>query len=129
MGKKLHVTADTSLQKAVKKWVNSLAPDYDDGYVGAFKDLFYGGCESGMVGDLIYYSDTIKFYKKHRKEIHDLLREAMEGTGAKSPSELFRDKWDPDDPLADETNNQNLLAWFGFEEAARYLADKARVDY
>ena len=129
MGKKLKIGADTGLEYAVKKWVNSLAPDYDDGYEGAFKDLFYGGCESGMVSDLIYYSDTVKFYKKHRREIHELLRETMEGTGAKSPADLFGDKWERDDPMADDTNNQNLLAWFGFEEAARILASKAGFDY
>jgi len=41
---------------------------------------------------------------------------------------LFGDKWDKSDPFADDTNNQNLLAWFGFEETARRLADKNGIE-
>ena len=36
---------------------------------------------------------------------------------------LFGDKWETDDPMALATFNQNLLAWFGFEETARRMAD------
>ena len=45
----------------------------------------------------------------------------MNGTGLYAPSELFGDKWDKEDPLAQTTCNQNLLAWFGFEETLRNI--------
>ena len=35
----------------------------------------------------------------------------MNGTGLYSPSELFGSKWDKEDPLAQDTYNQNL--WRG----------------
>lgn len=35
---------------------------------------------------------------------------------------MFGDKWDEEDPLAQNTFNQNLLAWFGFEETLREVA-------
>ena len=38
-----------------------------------------------------------------------------------APSELFGDKWDKEDPLAQDDYNQNLLAWFGFEETLRNI--------
>ena len=38
-------------------------------------DLNQGGCQSGFINDLIYYSDTEKFYKRHEEEIEDLLIE------------------------------------------------------
>ena len=45
----------------------------------------------------------------------------MNGTGLYSPTELFGDKWDKEDPLAQDDFNQNLLAWFGFEETLRNI--------
>ena len=43
----------------------------------------------------------------------------MNGTGIYTMKELFGDRWELEDPLALENHNQNLLAWFGFEEALR----------
>jgi hypothetical protein len=37
-------------------------------------------------------------------------------------------QWDKDDPLGQEDSNRNLLAWFGFEEAARRLADRQEIE-
>ncbi len=45
----------------------------------------------------------------------------MNGTGLYAPSDLFGEKWDKEDPLAQECHNQNLLAWFGFEETLRNI--------
>ena len=79
------------------------------------------GCQSGVVGELIYYSDTVRFYKQYRQEINALLYGTMSETGLYAPSELFGDKWDKEDPLAQDDYNQNLLAWFGFEETLRNI--------
>ena len=38
-----------------------------------------------------------------------------------SPKDLFGDKWDDGDPFARDVLNQNLLAWFGFEETMRNI--------
>jgi len=110
----------------VRRWLK----DYDEGPKGALRDLFYpggGGCQSGVVGHLIYYTDTVKFYKRHRAEISALLKELIESTGEPIHA-LFGDGWDSDDPLADDTHNQNLLAWFGFEETARQVADDMGIE-
>lgn len=113
---------ETKLERAARVWMNSRSADYEDGWRGAYKDLAYGGCQSGMVGDLIYYADTVRFYKRYQKDIDALLRGMLSDTGC-SIAQLFGDKWDSEDPLAREQFNQNLLAWFGFEEAARNIAD------
>ncbi|MFA5307371.1 MAG: hypothetical protein WC365_08030 [Candidatus Babeliales bacterium] len=115
--------AKTRLEKAVQAEINNHAQDYNEsGAKGFLEDLTQGGCQSGMVGNLIYYTDTVKFYKKHKKEIADMLKETLSETGIKSPAELFGDKWDSEDIFAEDTTNQNLLAWFGFEETAIKLA-------
>ena len=119
--------ATNRLERAALRWLNSKGQHYENGAAGAYKDLAYGGCQSGMVSELIYYTDTVKFYKRHRADIHALLKDMLSDVGG-SPAELFGDKWDQGDPLASDIYNQNLLAWFGFEEAARNVAARAGIE-
>ena len=118
-------SGQNNVEKAAIRWLNSRKSDYDDGIEGVYRDLEYSGCQSGIVSDLIYYTDTVKFYKKHQETISEMLQEYLSDTGYSCPAELFGDKWDNDDPLALDTYNQNLLAWFGFEEAARTVMNRA----
>ena len=126
---KLHATTnETKLEKAVRTIINEGATDYEEGVAGYMEDLTQGGCQSGMVSELIYYADTVAFYKKHKDDINTLLYNLLSDTGYKNPEDLFGDKWEKDDPLALEDMNRNLLAWFAFEETARILADRAGVE-
>lgn len=108
-----------NLKNAAQNWLDDFHPTERE---GALEDLLAHGCESGMVEELIYYTDTCVFYEKHKAEINALLAELLDNTGYTSPANLFGDKWDSTDPLALDSQNQNLLAWFGFEEAARKIA-------
>lgn len=105
---------ENRLQRSVRLWLNSKGKDYPNGWKGAYEDLSKGGCSSGIVDYLIYYTDTLRFYKKHKIEINELLVESCI-----RPTQLSG--WDFGDPLALERNNQNLLAWFGFERTAYEL--------
>lgn len=116
----------TPLERHVTRWANAEAANYDNKLEGVFKDLFYGGCSSGVVGHLIYYKDTLPFFRKHRREIETILKELCDDSGC-SIAQLLKD-WDKSDPFCRQTQNQNLLAWFGFEEAARRLADRAGIE-
>jgi hypothetical protein len=119
--------ASTRLERHVQRWINDRANDYESGVEGVLKDLMYGGCQSGMVGHLVYYTDTLKFFATHRREISAMLTEAMQNYGGNVKS-VFGEKWDDSDPLAQETQNRNLLAWFGFEETARNLASRNDIE-
>ena len=121
--KEIKKNSDSPLEKRVCNYVISEWKNYDD-KKHIFTDVLYYGCQSGTVGFLIYYSDTVRFYKQYRQEIDDLLYETMESTGLYSPSKLFGDKWDKEDPLGRNDYNQNLLAWFGFEETLRNIGYK-----
>ena len=74
-----------------------------------------------MYEELIDYWDTMRLNKHGRTESAALLYDTRNGTGLNAPSELFGDKWDKEDPLAQDDYNQNLLAWFGFEETLRNI--------
>ncbi len=84
------------------------------------RDLNYGGCQSGFVGCLVYYSDTTAFYRKHHMEIQRLLYRYLWEFSLDEVVDLLPD-WDTEDPGAEDTHNQNLLAWFGFETTANEL--------
>jgi hypothetical protein len=120
-------SAEIALQKHVRRWLNSTGENYERGWKGAYDDLATGGCISGVVSHLISYYDTSRFYRKYKKEITALLTQTLSDHGVKGASEIFRG-WDVDDPLALDTSNQNLLAWFAFEETARALAAEAGYD-
>jgi len=115
-------TGETGMDRAVRMWANDSGDGYDNGAEGAMAGLAYGGCASGMVGSLVYYTDTVKFYRKHREEIGRLLSDLCEDC-RQAPWELLRD-FDRADVLCLDQFNQNLLAWFGFEETARRMANE-----
>ncbi len=118
--RKLKTECTNKLAKYVWDYVIDRWHDYSD-KTDIFKDVLYHGCQSGIVSELIYYSDTLAFYKKYRNEINDLLSETMHSTGYFSLSEIFGKNFDDVDPLIIDTHNQNLLAWFGFEETLRNI--------
>lgn len=97
--KQIKRNSSSPLTKRVCNYVIGEWSDYSD-KKDSFTDVLYHGCQSGIVGELIYYTDTVKFYKQYRQEINSLLYDTMNGTGLYAPSELFGDKWDKDDPLA-----------------------------
>ena len=118
--KKIRKETSNLLTKKVCGYVVEHWSSYSD-KKNIFTDVLYHGCISGIVGELIYYKDTTAFYQRFKQEINSLLYDVMASTGLYSPSLLFGDKWDKEDPLATDTFNQNLLAWFGFEETLRNI--------
>ncbi len=116
--KEIKRNSDNALTKRVCSYVIDQWSEYDN-KKNIFTDVLHYGCQSGTVGFLIYYSDTVRFYKQYNEEINDLLSNLMAETGLYDLSDLFGDKWDKEDPLIRDDFNKNLLAWFGFEEALR----------
>ena len=93
-----------------------------------FLNVLNNGCANGAVKGLVYYSDTVKFYESYKFDINKLLCKVLNDCGLNSPAELFGDKWDETDLLAVWENNQNLLAWFGFEETITNIAYKFGIE-
>jgi hypothetical protein len=127
MNKKLTVATQSRLEREVVSIINKHAENYGGGAEGYIEDLLTCGCQSGMVSELLYCQDTIKFYAQHKRDISYLLSKALEETGC-SVDKLFGDKWDKTDPLALDQVNQNLLAWFAFVETTCILADRTGIE-
>ena len=79
-----------------------------------FEDLLQHGCQSWMVGSLIYYKDTHEFFERHYDEIEDIRAELeSQGLEIKIPS---------------NSDLKNFLAWLSFEEKARELYDELEME-
>ena len=119
---KLFNAAETELERAVAGIAGERESE------DFIHDVLSGGCANGTVGELIYYSDTIAFYRRHKKDIQKLVTELMSDCGEDSMKGLFGDNFDAEDPFCEGDQNQNLLAWFGFEEALKTLADRIELN-
>jgi len=116
------------LKKDVVTILKNHAKDYSNNYKSLLEDILYNGLQSGIISELVYYSDTLKWYNKHKTEIKSLLRDSMMNYGTNNPADLFGRNWDQDDPFVEDTANKNLLAWFSFEETAREIANNLGYD-
>lgn len=114
------IEANDGLVESVTNYILDKFDEYDDPKQIVLEVLEHG-CVSGIVGELIYYSDTTAYYAKNRDAINRLLYEQMEEYGSHDLTEFFCD-WDPEDLLALDYYNQNILAWFGFETTMRNVA-------
>ena len=90
-------------------------------------DILTHGCVSGMIGDLIYYKDTCAFYEQYEEDIWDLLEETKQSFGNKNILETIAQLNGADDVDSDE-QFKNLLAWFGYEETTRNIANELNLD-
>lgn len=101
----------------LKQYVANYILDHIDDYEGTdtqkitswFNNLFYGGCQSGFISELIYYSDTHAFFDKFYDDIEDMRVEYQENVGT---------SW------LDDSDLKNQLAWFGFEQTAQQIANE-----
>jgi len=118
------IASESKLKSAVIRILKDKAKDYKGDYKTLFDEILRYGLESGIISDLVYYDDTKAWFKKYNSDISILLKDTMYELGANSPSQVFGKKWDETDPFANDTNNQNLLAWFSFEETTKEIANR-----
>lgn len=81
-------------------------------------DIATHGCKGGVSG-LTYYTETIAFYDKHKKEIWDMLYDMSEDQGFSIPF-LISDFNGAGNVDSDGTF-KNLLVWWAVEQKAREI--------
>ena len=110
------IIRDMKKNRLYKRVINEIVAD-SKGYSGEnmqeriqarLSDVGHG-LSSGIVGSMIYYKDTTKFFNLYRKEIEKLWQEFSFETGMKLSD--LRD-FDESDPFIRDTSNKNLLAWW-----------------
>ena len=101
----------------LKKDVSDYILDHyktDDEIKTFFRDLNEHGCQSGMIGSLVYYADTHAFYDKFYDEIEEMRNDYKDETGESLP--------------IDESDLKNWLAWFAFERMADRIASEVGLE-
>lgn len=95
----------------IRKTVVQEALDYHNPK-NFFQDLLNHGCQSGMVGGLVYYKDTHAFFEENYSEIEEIRTDYEFETGQE---------------LIVVGDLKNFLAWFAFERTAQLLADELEI--
>ena len=97
-----------------------LRGEKEDNFV--IKDISTHGCGGGVISELIYYDDTVKFYNDHEEEIWDELSNMAEDLGQTIPFMIsnFRGCKNVDSAKT----FKNLLAWWICERIARRISDE-----
>ena len=77
-------------------------------------DVIKHGMEGGIVNELIYYRDTVKFYDHFSKDIWCMLEESTLSCGADSIISMIS-HFNKVDNVWSETQFKNMLAWWAVE--------------
>ena len=91
--KQIKQQSTNPLFKKVCQYVIDKWSEYDN-KKAIFTEVLTYGCQSGIVGSLIYYSDTTNFYKRYKSEINELLYDTFKEIGSNDPAYVFGDEWD-----------------------------------
>ena len=84
------------------------------------EEVLEHGCVTGIVGSLMYYYQTEEFFDKHKDAINDLAHELSEDLYG-NPFEIYHN--------LNGGCSKNNMAWFGFEEVTRIIAEEMEIDY
>ena len=108
-------------EDSIKDWViNNLER-------GQIADVILGGCQSGIVSELIYYADTEAFYEKFKEEIWNRLSDMADDMGEPSILHLIV-TFNGSKEVGSELQLRNLLAWWACEEVCREIIAE-KYDY
>lgn len=83
------------------------------------------GLSRGVVSSMIYCTDTVRFFKRYRKYIGEMLMELQQDAG-KSWVNLING-FDMDDLFVRDVHNQNLLAWAAYEMVASRIREELTI--
>ena len=79
------------------------------------------GLVSGIVGSLVYYSDTTKFFDEYYDDIWDVIQELVDN--GLEPLEAVKHNCDDVEILMGSDNVKNWVAWMVYEEIAYQFQD------
>lgn len=106
----------TELEKEVKAIMLSEADNYEhlEDYMTT---ILCEGNVNGMREKYIHED----FFNNHKSDIFELINVSLDLYGFNTREDMFAGLWDLEDQWLRQQNNQNLLAWFCFEEIVREI--------
>lgn len=107
----------TKTQSRLKKYVCDYILSYrDDATMKNFcLDVVYNGCQSGVVGDLVYSKDTARFFDEYYSEIESLRFNFMN----ENKVNQF---------VTSRQDLKSSLVWFAFEEMMKEIIRELGIE-
>jgi len=99
-------------EDSIKEWITNNLEE------GQIADVILEGCQSGIVSELIYYSDSCAFYEKYKEEIWQRLSDLADDMGEPSILHLIV-TFNGSKEVESDLHLRNLLAWWAAEEVCR----------
>ena len=101
--------------KTIKEWILETQDPED------IVNISDNGCINGACCDLIYYSDTVKFYNDYKEEIWQLLEQEAQEFGYNNIFD-FMGTWSEYAKNVDsDTTFKNLLACWSVEQVSHQI--------
>jgi hypothetical protein len=107
-----------NLKNEVMEMLENMA--IDSNLETVINEVLQYGCVSGIVGNLVYYYQTEEFFDRHKDAINDLAHELSEEI-YDNPFEIYHN--------LNGGCSKNNMAWFGFEEVTRIIANEMEMDF
>lgn len=111
---------------SIKEWLEGIIKEREQEGLSPklyLQDIVQHGCQSGIVSELIYYSDTIAFYDEHEEEIWEgLYQQANTYTDGNILELIAGFKISKD--VGDMGQLKNLLTWNAVEDTANDLLNE-----
>ena len=79
------------------------------------------GRHSGLVEELIYTKQCVAFFRKHKKDIAEIVLEHQKEYGYAFLQSI--QGWEKEDVFIESDINKTVLAWFAFEETCRQIKE------
>ena len=120
---------DMSNDNAMYKWVIDDVMDSVIDYEGdnmdeklksRLEEITEHGCQSGTVGSLIYYDDTVKFFDNFNDEIYNMVEDYY---GAESVLDMLKQHCELIDIVMGSDSVKNYLAWMAYEVTCSNILD------
>ena len=120
---------DMSNDNAMYKWVIDDVMDSVIDYEGdnmdeklksRLEEITEHGCQSGTVGSLIYYDDTVKFFDNFNDEICNIVEDYY---GAESVLDMLKQHCELIDIVMGSDTVKNYLAWMAYEVTCANILD------
>ena len=108
-----------ALEKHVLDWINKEADGFTNSqkpHRSAVDNLLNCGINSGIVSDLIYYTDTNNFFDTYEEEIVELMEDLIKDLESTEEAILRHG--------CSIKNIKNSMAWIAFEVTAERLRDE-----
>ena len=101
---------NSELRREIAFTILSMSGD-GQGIESFIEDLTKHGCVSGMVGNLVYYHDTVKFHDHFEEEIWTYIYDNLQSENILQ----FLADLNGAEHVASMTQFKNLLSWYAFE--------------